>query len=439
MLRVLIGVGILSLLSVESLSKEELKSSEKWLANYVEDNDIQPIRNEPLYLDSKYYLGQALFFDKILSTNKDTACSTCHLVTNHTTDSLDKAIGSGGFKLGDQRTAKKASSLMERNTQSLFNLDNNEAKNLFWDGRVEVNLHSETKFKTALGKFIPHGFENALAVQSLFPIISLSEMRSSECNLEGSEQKYCQRLFDAISHVDDVTWSLTYLSFVLSRLTFTSNTQVVTETQKKYYELFSSAYPEKSVFSIIDVSNAIARFQEVAFATRNTPWDNYLKGKLELTKPQIRGAKLFFDDYMCSNCHSGTLFSDFEFHSIGVISYKKDGSVDLGRYEVTAIDKDKLQFRTPSLRNVTLTAPYMHDGSISDLRSAVMYHFTGGGSLKGCYANCNNYSFRYTEEITTEEIDDLIQFIGLLEDETHLNNKSIIPETVPSGLPIDQI
>ena len=79
----------------------------KWLSDFIERNEIRPIRNEPVVLDHQYYLGQALFFEKSLSTNKDIACSTCHLVNNHTSDSLPKGIGSGGRGLGKLRILGK--------------------------------------------------------------------------------------------------------------------------------------------------------------------------------------------------------------------------------------------------------------------------------------------------------------------------------------------
>lgn len=85
----------------------------QWLLEFIEKNEIVPIRNEPKLLDAQYNLGQALFFEKLLSTNKDTACSTCHLVNNHTSDSLRKAIGAGGHNLGALRLADEGTESLD--------------------------------------------------------------------------------------------------------------------------------------------------------------------------------------------------------------------------------------------------------------------------------------------------------------------------------------
>ncbi|MEJ2893196.1 cytochrome c peroxidase [Pseudoalteromonas sp. B5MOD-1] len=410
----------------------------QWLLEFIEKNEIVPIRNEPKLLDAQYNLGQALFFEKLLSTNKDTACSTCHLVNNHTSDSLRKAIGAGGHNLGALRLADEGTESLDRNTQALFNLDNNEVKKLFWDGRVEVDLQGPIKFLTPLGKHIPLGLENALAAQSLIPIISNSELKSNTCYLVGKEQDYCRNLYENFENVNESIWNLAYLSFIQHRLIGHSGNQDLSSIQKKYRKLFESAYPHKNNFTISDLANALARYQEIAFATRKTPWDEFLKGSAPISDIEVKGARLFFEKYKCNTCHSNTLFSDFDFHSIGVVSHKKDKSIDKGRFEVTDNLKDFLKFRTPSLRNVTLTAPYMHDGSIESLDQAIEKHFTGCRLESDYYEVCIGTVFKYTEMIQPNEILKLIEFLKFLEDKSHIV-KDVVPSTVPSGLKIDDL
>ncbi|MCG9733403.1 hypothetical protein L1D51_05220 [Pseudoalteromonas shioyasakiensis] len=410
----------------------------QWLLEFIEKNEIVPIRNEPKLLDAQYNLGQALFFEKLLSTNKDTACSTCHLVNNHTSDSLRKAIGAGGHNLGALRLADEGNEPLDRNTQALFNLDNNEVKKLFWDGRVEVDLQGPIKFLTPLGKHVPLGLENALAAQSLIPIISNSELKSHTCSLVGKEQDYCKKLYGNFKNVNESIWNLVYLSFIQHRLIGHSGNQGLSSVQKKYRKLFESAYPHKSNFTISDLANALARFQEIAFATRKTPWDEFLKGNIQMPEAEVKGARLFFDKYKCNNCHSNTLFSDFDFHSIGVVSLKKDKSIDEGRFEVTDNLKDFLKFRTPSLRNVTLTAPYMHDGSIDSLEQAIYKHFTGCLPEHDYNEVCTRTLFKYKDMIQQNEVIVLIEFLKFLEDKTHII-EDFVPSKVPSGLTVDEL
>jgi len=411
----------------------------QWLLYFIEQNEIQPIRNEPLLLDPQYYLGQALFFDKLLSTNKDTACSTCHLVNNHTSDSLPTAIGVGGRRLGALRTPGNGTKPQDRNTQSLFNLDNNEVKNLFWDGRVEVDLKGPIRFSTPFANHIPIGLENALAAQSLIPIITDSEMRSSICALDGEEQEYCSKLYQNFENVDESIWSLAYLSFIRHRLLGHSGKQDISPMQRRYRELFKLAYPESSKFSISDIANALARYQEIAFASRKTPWDSFLKGETTISKSQAKGARLFFEKFKCNNCHSNTLFSDFDFHSIGVVSLRHGEKLDKGRFEVTKNEADILKFRTPSLRNVTLTGPYMHDGSMNNLEEAIYKHFTGCLQDATHYEICKRSAFQYAEMIQHHEIQSLMEFMKFLEDKSHTEYEYIIPAQVPSGLRIDEL
>lgn len=409
---------------------------QQWLLEFIDKNEIVPIRNEPKLLDAQYNLGKALFFEKLLSTNRDTACSTCHLVNNHTTDSLRKAIGAGGHNLGALRLADEGTEPLDRNTQALFNLDNNEVKNLFWDGRVEVDLHGPIKFLTPLGKHIPSGLENALAAQSLIPIISISELKSNTCYLTGKEQDYCKRLYENFENVNESIWNLAYLSFIQHRLIGHSDNQDLSSVQLEYRKLFKSAYGNKSNFTASDLANALARYQEIAFATRKTPWDEFLRGNVVISDIEAKGARLFFEKYKCNNCHSNSLFSDFDFHSIGIVSQKKDKSIDKGRFEVTGNAKDFLKFRTPSLRNVTLTAPYMHDGSIDSLEQAIYKHFNGCERESLHYKLCIGNAFKYTEMIQPNEILKIIEFLKFLEDKSH-SSEDVIPLQVPSGLKID--
>ena len=108
--------------------------------------------------------------------------------------------------------------------------------------------------------------------------------------------------------------------------------------------------------------------------TRNSPFDRYAMGDPRaLTDAQKRGLVLFVGKADCAMCHRGPNFADDQFHALGV-----NGN-DEGRFKVTGVEADRYAFRTPTLRNVELTAPYMHDGSGATLRGVVDFYNAGGG------------------------------------------------------------
>ena len=95
-----------------------------------------------------------------------------------------------------------------------------------------------------------------------------------------------------------------------------------------------------------------------------------------MSESALRGRALFFDQAKCSTCHVGQDLSDELFHNLGIGMQAKEP--DLGRFAVTQLEKDKGAFRTPSVRNIALTAPYMHDGSLKTLREVVEHYAKGG-------------------------------------------------------------
>ena len=108
--------------------------------------------------------------------------------------------------------------------------------------------------------------------------------------------------------------------------------------------------------------------------TPNSPFDRYAAGdKAALTDAQKRGLELFVGKAECAMCHRGPNFSDDQFHALGV---KGD---DAGRFNITHEEADRNAFKTPTLRNVGRTAPYMHDGSLSTLREVIDFYDAGGG------------------------------------------------------------
>lgn len=108
--------------------------------------------------------------------------------------------------------------------------------------------------------------------------------------------------------------------------------------------------------------------------TPNSPFDRYVMGDPRaLTEAQKRGLVLFVGKADCAMCHRGPAFADDQFHALGI------AGDDTGRFKVTGVEADRYTFKTPTLRNVELTAPYMHDGSVPTLRGVVEFYNAGGG------------------------------------------------------------
>ncbi|MBA4029721.1 MAG: cytochrome-c peroxidase [Planctomyces sp.] len=121
-----------------------------------------------------------------------------------------------------------------------------------------------------------------------------------------------------------------------------------------------------------NLAKAIAAFERT-IVSNNSPYDRYIAGDLTGWTPTLeQGRALFFGKANCSACHSGANFTDNAFHNIGI------GDQDAGRFEVSKIEGDRGAFKTPTVREVARTAPYMHDGSLKTLEEVVEHYNKGG-------------------------------------------------------------
>ncbi len=142
-----------------------------------------------------------------------------------------------------------------------------------------------------------------------------------------------------------------------------------------YHPYFRRAFGTDGV-DIDRVGRAIAEFEKT-LVSMNAPYDRYDAGdKTAISTDAAAGFKLFIGKGTCTACHSSALFSDVDFHNIGVGQDKKPP--DMGRFEVTKEDRGRGAYRTPTLRNLRYTGPYMHDGSLKTLREVVDFYDKGG-------------------------------------------------------------
>jgi cytochrome c peroxidase len=159
--------------------------------------------------------------------------------------------------------------------------------------------------------------------------------------------------------------------------------------------------------SLDNVARAIASFERT-LVTPNSRFDKYVKGdKSALTIEEKRGLIVFFGKASCSECHKGPNFTDDKFHNLGVVS-TPGGKEDVGRFAVTKDPADKEAFKTPTLRNVALTGPYMHDGSSATLEDVIDLYDRGGGD------GPNKDKLITKLNLTAQEKSDLIAFLKAL-------------------------
>ena len=173
---------------------------------------------------------------------------------------------------------------------------------------------------------------------------------------------------------------------------------------KSYRERFEEVFDERPTAQ--NVAKAIATFVRTLLSG-NSPFDRFEHGDASaLSDAAKRGLQIFRGKGNCIACHSGPLLSDEDFHNTGV-SWGKE-PVDLGNFEVTKKDADRGKFKTPSLRNVALTAPYMHDGSLATLEDVIELYNRGG------QPNPNLDRELRPLGLTAEEKRDLAEFLASL-------------------------
>jgi len=184
----------------------------------------------------------------------------------------------------------------------------------------------------------------------------------------------------------------------------------------EYPDLFKAAFGSAEASSQ-NIMRAIAQFERTLISG-NSKYDQYMRGETFLSSQELNGLSLFTDMEKgdCSHCHSlGFTFSDFEFRNTGLDSIP----VDEGRYLITLNQGDRGKFKTPSLRNVELTAPFMHDGRFQTLLECVQHYNTGFRYS----ANLDpNLSFAVKGRMTQQEMEDLVAFMKTLTDMEFVNN-----------------
>jgi len=320
----------------------------------------------------KITLGKLLFWDPILSGNRDVACVSCHHPNSAYAEQLDLSIGVGGEGLSKMR---RNGILIKRNAPTILNTAFNginetgssvpENAPMFWDNRIL-----------------------SLEKQAIQPILSAEEMRGEEI------------AEDAI------------IDIVLLRL----------KSIPEYNDRFAAVFGEDGITEE-NLGKAMAAFERTLISS-NSRFDQYANGdKSALTSLEIRGM-INFSEVGCANCHNGPMFSDFELHVLTVPENEKLTVPDNGDGEFA--------FRTPTLRNLKLTAPYMHNGVLNTLEEVLEFYDDADDESQNSNIGSEKRADKLRQiDIPDDKVASIIAFLNALNDDDFDKE---IPNTVPSNL-----
>jgi cytochrome c peroxidase len=337
----------------------------------LRDGFPQPVVPENnVMTQDRVELGRHLFYDKNLSFNRSQSCATCHQQQYAFAESRTTSIGSTGES-------------HRRNAPALINIAYN--KTLTW----------------------AHNGIKDLEVQLLLPMFGEEPI---ELGITGHEQEVIERFKTA-----------------------------------KYRQMFEQAYPGEAI-DFPTIIKALSSFVR-SLVSLNSPFDRYAYDADDsaLSESALRGMALFFSEKLeCHHCHGGFNFTQSTvhqqqqlernpFHNTGLYNVSPEGAYpakDDGLYEITLNHQDHGKFRAPTLRNIALTAPYMHDGSIATLEDVIDFYAAGGRNiLSGPYQGDGRQNplkspFIKGFKISEQEKQDLIAFLNALTDESFINNSA---------------
>ena len=400
-------------------------------------------------------IGQLLFYDKILSGNRNISCGTCHHHRFGGTDGLSLGIGEGGVGVGPDRQPGSGESRIRkrvpRNASALWNLAAKKFTVLFHDGRLAIADDFDNGFNTPAEEWLPHGLETVLGTQAIFPMTAQFEMAGNP-----KENEVAGALHDRI----DAVWPI-----------LAKRVRVIPEYGQMFVETFDDIDTAEEV-TIAHIGEALAAFIAIEFRSDDSPFDAFLAGdESALTPKQRRGADLFYGKAGCADCHSGSLLTDQKFHALAIPPFGPGRTRrfdpytrDVGRMGETDDLADAYRFRTPSLRNIALTAPYGHNGAYPDLEGIIRHHLDPQGSFDAWQKDFAQLpeapwlapiDFVVWQDrfeiarvrakidikprlLADDEVAALVDFMGSLTGASVSNPLFGVPDNVPSGLPVDK-
>ncbi len=321
----------------------------------------------------KVELGRWLFYDTRLSLNNTMSCASCHIQALAFTDGKLRSVGATG-------------ELHPRSSMTLVNAA--YASRLTWANPLLDRLED----------------------QALTPMFGENPI---EMGMAGKEHEIVELL----------------------------------KYDKRYVELMPLAFPgDEDPYSVLNVIRSIAAFVRTMISD-DSSYDHYMRGdETALGDDAKRGMELFFSERLeCFHCHGGFNFTDSTTHANSTVErigyhntglYNTDGAGaypadNTGLYDMTGQRRDMGRFKAPTLRNIAVTAPYMHDGSVASLDAAIAHYERGGRLIEeGADAGDGRRSPFKSEfirgfELADEERADLIAFLESLTDRSFLQNPSL--------------
>ncbi|MCL1628779.1 cytochrome-c peroxidase [Roseibaca sp. V10] len=402
-------------------------------------------------------IGRDLFFDPVLSGNKDVSCATCHHPTLASGDGVSLGLGTGAVGLGDDRSPTgpyAAAERIPRNAPALWNLGARDIRVLFHDGRVERDPSNPAAVLTPQGPLEYMALDSILATQALFPVLSHAEMAG-----RAGENEIATAVAQERIHGDTGAWGL-----LAARV----------DALDGYRTGFAAWRGQDAAVGIDEIANAIAAFISHEFRANDTAFDRYMREEAALSPEAGEGMRLFFGKARCAECHSGPLLSDQRFHAMGEppIGPGKERDShgytrDIGRAAFTLDRSDAYAFRTPMLRNVVHSGPWGHAGAFSDLRDFLIHHMDPvkgleryspqavlpqlasavqdygalsnrmqlGAVKKAAASTMRRYAM---PALSDAEIGMILAFLDALSDPASLDGRLGAPDTLPSGLQPDR-
>lgn len=337
-------------------------------------------------------LGKKLFFSKGLGGGFDAACASCHHPTLGGGDDLSLSIGvdaDNPDQLGIGRSNSDNTTPVPRNAPTTFNIALWD-RGLFWDSRVEA-LSPQAGLNGAsggirtpdsnLGVIDNSAGDNLVEAQAKFPVTSDDEMKT--------------QVFEAGSSNSDIQDHLAARigDYGIGQNELSTNTWL-----GDFQSAFVSSETAESLITYDNIAKAIGEYERSQIFI-NSPWKAFVEGDANAISEDAKmGANLFFSPANqggagCVACHTGDLFSDEQFHVVGFPQIgpgKGDGVTgdeDYGRGRETLNINDRYRFRTASLLNVEMTAPYTHAGAFDNLEDVVRHYVNPQGSADTYFNN----------------------------------------------------
>lgn len=395
----LVSLFLLGLLSVMiAVGMEWAKSSSA--LSYQNHDNYQIYQNLPQGIPkpvipadnpmnaAKVELGRYLFYEKRLSITQEFSCASCHLQKLAFTDGKPLSVGATG-------------EIHPRNAMSLTNIAYSPV--LTWANPLLTNL----EFQSLIPLFGEHPVEMGMVGREEEIVAML-----------GNDRLYPQIFAAAFG-----------------------NSTLPISPQNSGNSVSPAA---ASVITISNLTKALAAFQR-SLISFDSPYDRYrYRGETNAISAAAKRGEILFnsENLECFHCHSGLNFTDsikhdrlafkeIAFHNTGLYNLDDQGAYppeNTGLYEITENPADMGKFKVPSLRNIALTAPYMHDGSVATLEEAIEHYAAGGRTIAtGKYAgvgrdNPLKSSFINGFTLSSQEKQDLLEFLRSLTDENFLTN-----------------